>query len=54
MIYGFTGDNELPEIEACYTGGEEIITDSQKLLDELKAKDWVRATTTGFRLNNEI
>jgi len=54
MIYGFTGDNELPEIEACYTGGEEIISDSQKLLDELKAEDWVQATKTGFRLNNEV
>lgn len=28
FIYGMTGDNHLTEIEACYTGGEQIVKDT--------------------------
>jgi len=24
LIYGFTGDNDLPELEACYEGGQQV------------------------------
>ena len=27
FIYGMTGDNDLTEIEACYQGGDQIVTD---------------------------
>jgi len=26
MIFGFTGDNHLEEVEACYNGGQDIVT----------------------------
>merc|ERR1712176_1637588 len=27
FIYGMTGDNDLTEIEACYQGGDQVVTD---------------------------
>merc|ERR1712183_112314 len=43
LIFGFTGDNQLPEIEACYTGGEDIVTDAQNLINDLKAGEFLKA-----------
>ena len=43
MIYGFTGDNDLEEIEACYHGGQDIVTYASDLIDDLSNSNWVRA-----------
>lgn len=43
LIYGFTGDNDLPEIEACYTGGVQVQVDAENLLNDLQNLDVVNA-----------
>jgi len=43
LIYGFTGDNELPEIEACYTGGVQVQADAELLLTDLQNMDVINA-----------
>ena len=54
MIYGFTGDNELPEIEACFQGGNQIVTDAETLLADLEAGDFVKASKTGYKFRNDL
>ena len=39
LIYGFTGDNDLPEIEACYDGGVQVQVDAENLLADLQNMD---------------
>ena len=43
LIFGFTGDNQLPEIEACYTGSINVKTDAELVLDDLNKLDVVNA-----------
>ena len=43
LIYGFTGDNNLTELEACYQGGVQVQTDAENLLADLKSLDVVNA-----------
>ena len=43
MIFGFTGDNELPEIEACFHGTQDLVTDAENLLKDLEAGNWIHA-----------
>lgn len=43
LIYGFTGDNDLEEIESCYNGGIQVQTDAENLLADLKNMDVVQA-----------
>lgn len=43
LIYGFTGDNDLEEIEACYTGGVQVQADAELLLADLQNLDVVNA-----------
>lgn len=42
FIYGMTGDNDLTEIEACYQGGESIVTDTQTALADFEAGNFVK------------
>jgi len=37
FVYGLTGDNDLTEIEACFTGGEETLDKFRAALAELEA-----------------
>lgn len=43
LIYGFTGDNQLEEIEACYHGGQDVITYAEALWDDLSHGNFVKA-----------
>merc|ERR1712048_1183123 len=43
LIFGFTGDNQLEEIESCYHGGEDIVTDAQALISDLTHGDFIKA-----------
>jgi hypothetical protein len=43
LIYGFTGDNDLEELEACYNGGIQVQVDAENLLADLKNMDVVQA-----------
>ena len=35
IIFGFTGDNQLPEIEACYSGSLNVKNDAELVLNDL-------------------
>jgi hypothetical protein len=43
LIYGFTGDNNLEELEACYEGGVQVQVDAENLLADLESLDVVNA-----------
>ena len=43
FMFGMTGDNNLAEIEACYQGGEQIVTDSQKAIADFKSGSYFTA-----------
>ena len=36
FIFGLTGDNNLEEIETCYTGGQGIVDDAEAALADIK------------------
>lgn len=54
FIYGMTGDNHLAEIEACYKGGEQIVTDSQTAIADFEAGDYFKGITDAGKAWNEI
>ncbi len=37
LIFGLTGDSDLPEVQACVQGGEQVVADAEALLAHLKA-----------------
>jgi len=43
MIYGFTGDNHLVEIEECYTGGSTVVNDAEALWSDVWHENWIHA-----------
>lgn len=54
LIFGFTGNNDLPEIEACYTGGVQVQTDASNLLADLAGKDIVNAVKHAAALKKDL
>ena len=42
FIYGMTGDNQLTEIEACYQGGSQVVTDAQTAIADFSAGNWFK------------
>lgn len=43
LIFGFTGDNKLDEIESCYHGGEDVVTFAKALAHDLSHGDFKHA-----------
>ena len=41
LIYGFTGDWKLDEIEACYQGGSGVVDEAKTALDDIKAGKYI-------------
>lgn len=41
FVYGMTGDNHLEEIEACYQGGTEVVSDVQKAVEKIEAGSYI-------------
>lgn len=54
FIYGMTGDNHLTEIEACYQGGEQIVTDSQTAIADFKQGNWFQGIKDAGTVWNEV
>lgn len=54
FIYGMTGDNHLAEIEACYQGGEQIVTDSQTAIADFEAGDFFKGIKDAGTVWNEL
>ena len=42
FIYGMTGDDHLTEIEACYDGGDTLMTDTQTAMTECESGDYYK------------
>ena len=54
FMYGMTGDNNLTEIEACYQGGQQIVTDSQTAVADMKAGDYFKGIKDAGTVWNEL
>ena len=40
FVYGMTGDNHLTEIEACFTGGELMVSEIETGVADIKKGGW--------------
>ena len=54
FMYGMTGANHLTEIEACYQGGEKILTDSKVAIADFKAGQYFAGLTEAGTVWNEV
>lgn len=54
FIYGMTGDNHLAEIEACYQGGEQIVTDSKAAIADFESGNWFQGIKDAGTAWNEV
>jgi len=54
FMYGMTGDNNLTEIEACFQGGEQIVTDAQTAIADFEAGDYFKGIKDAGTAWNEI
>lgn len=54
FIYGMTGDNQLTEIEACYQGGQQIVTDSKAAIADFEAGDYFKGIKDAGTVWNEV
>ena len=54
FMFGMTGDNNLTEIEACYQGGQQIVTDSQKAVSDFKSGNYFTAIKDAGTVWNEL
>merc|ERR1712218_376511 len=49
-----TGDNHLTEIEACYQGGEQIVTDSQTAISDFTSGNFFKGIKDAGTVWNEV
>ena len=42
FVFGLTGDNHLTEIEKCYTGGKDLVSDAEKALADIKSGSFIK------------
>lgn len=54
FVYGMTGDNHLTEIEACYQGGEQIVTDTKTALGDFTSGDFFKGIKDAGTAWNEV
>ena len=54
FIFGLTGDNHLAEIEACYTGGDAVVTDAETFITDIKAGQLVAGVKAAQKLAQAI
>lgn len=43
MIFGFTNNDELLEIEECFHGTQDLVNDAENLLASLENGNWTHA-----------
>ena len=54
FMYGMTGDNHLTEIEACYQGGSQVVTDVQTALGDFTSGDFFKGIKDAGTAWNEV
>ena len=42
FMFQLTGDNNMTEIEACYSGGDQIVLDAQAALSDIKSGHFIK------------
>lgn len=54
FMYALTGDNNLTEIEACFQGGEQIVTDAQTAIADFEAGNYFKGIKDAGTAWNEV
>jgi hypothetical protein len=54
LIYGFTGDNHLDELELCFHGTQDLVNDSEALVRDLSNGNWIKAIDDNARFSQDI
>jgi len=54
FLFGMTGDNHLTEIEACYQGGEKILSDTKLALSDFKSGHFFKGIKEAGTVWNEL
>jgi len=54
FIYGMTGDNNLTEIEACFQGGEQLVTDAQTAISDFTSGNFFKGIKDAGTVWNEV
>ena len=54
LVFGFTGDNELPELEECFHGSVDLVTDAENLLNDLENKNWIKAIDDNAKFSTQL
>jgi hypothetical protein len=50
FIYQLTGDNQMTEIEQCFTGGQSLVTDAEAALAEIKAGSYIKGAEDVYKV----
>ena len=43
MIEGLVGDNNLTEIQSCFTDADQVLNDLEKIVQAIDDQKWIRA-----------
>lgn len=54
FIYGLTGDDNLTEIEQCFTGGQGLVTDAEAALADIKSGQMINGIKAVGKVVNEL
>ena len=54
FMFAMTGNNHLSEIEACYQGGDKVVTDTQLAIGDFKAGNYFKAIQDAGIVWNEV
>ena len=54
FMYGMTGNNNLTEIEACYQGGSQLVTDAQMAIGDFTSGNWFKGIKDAGVVWNEV
>ena len=54
FIYGLTGDNNLDEIEKCFTGGQTLVTDAEAALADIKSGKFLDGVKDVGKIINDL
>jgi hypothetical protein len=54
LVYGFTGDNQLAELERCFNGSVALVNDAEALINDLSNGNWIKAIEDNATFSQEL
>jgi hypothetical protein len=54
MMFGFTGANQLAEVEACFQGGQKLMVDAEALVHLVESGEMIKATLKAKEVYSEF